>query len=282
MVLTDIFKWSIDSESIFLVADHEGLTLPFHITHPGHLPEPLLFDHSTTSLTGLASGSLLLSVSSFRTPNDIFVLQTEQAEKDKHAHLYKVSRDPLHRITDWSRLHIAGRLDDIEIEKFWFEGAEGWRVMGWAFKPKGWKKTDSRAVWPMAFIVHGGPQMSWVDSFSHRSNGAVSAAQGYFTIAINPTGSTGYGQEFTSRIEGQWGGLPFKDLLAGYQYALNRWPEIDPQRTAMLGSSYGGFMANWIQGHNDQFGFKAIVSSDTMFDIRAFFYNTEASVAAGS
>lgn len=74
-------------------------------------------------------------------------------------------------------------------------------------------------------------------------------------------------------MQGQWGGLPYKDLLAGYQHVLKHYKAIDPQRTAALGASYGGFMVNWIQGHN--FGFKALVCHDGVFDTEAVWYETE-------
>ena len=137
----------------------------------------------------------------------------------------------LHRVTDWSARHIDGRLDGMKPEAFWFKGAENWDVMAWAIKPRGWseKDADKGKVWPMAFLVHGGPQDAWEDSWSTRWNPAVFASQGYFIIAVNPTGSTGYGQEFCDRIKGDWGGNPLKDLLAGYNAALMRFPEVSWQ-----------------------------------------------------
>ena len=96
-------------------------------------------------------------------------------------------------------------------------------------------------------------------------NPNVYTAAGYITVTINPTGSTGYGQEFTDRIQNQWGGYPFQDLVAGLQFVQEAYPEIDSSRMACLGASYGGFMANWIQGHNDQCGFQTIVNHDGVF-----------------
>lgn len=121
--------------------------------------------------------------------------------------------------------------------------------------------------------IHGGPQGSWANSWSTRWNPAVFASQGYITVAIDPTGSTGYGQAFTDAIQGQWGGLPYKDLVAGYQHVLKHYKAIDPQRTAALGASYGGYMVNWMQGHN--VGFKALVCHDGVFDTETTWYETE-------
>lgn len=91
-----------------------------------------------------------------------------------------------------------------------------------------------------------GPQGAWTSSWSTRWNPAVFAAQGYVVVAINPTGSTGYGQDFTDAINRDWGGKPFKDLVAGLDFVKRAYSEmIDEERMAMLGASYGGYMCNW-------------------------------------
>lgn len=80
------------------------------------------------------------------------------------------------------------------------------------------------------------------------------------TVAINPTGSTGFGEEFTRAIRGNWGGKPFQDLKAGLEFVTEAYPEIDTDRMAALGASYGGYMMNWWMGHNDgRLRFKAFV-----------------------
>lgn len=171
-----------------------------------------------------------------------------------------------------SRIYIAGKAItdtpalDIKPEEFWFEGSTR-QVMGWVINP-GIKKA------PLAFLIHGGPQGAWTDSWSTRWNPGLIALQGYFVVAINPTGSTGYGQDFTDDIQYNWGGKPYKDLVAGYHAVLEQYSEwIDPERTAALGGSYGGYMINWIQGHNP--GFKALVCHDGTFDTSSSYYTTE-------
>jgi dipeptidyl aminopeptidase/acylaminoacyl peptidase len=94
---------------------------------------------------------------------------------------------------------------------------------------------------------------------------SVFAQQGYVVILINPTGSTSFGQALTDGIQRNWGGRPIQDLLAGLQHALKLYPEVDPERLAGLGASYGGYAINWIQGHNDVFGFKTLVCHDGIF-----------------
>ncbi|WVQ74414.1 hypothetical protein IAR50_004015 [Cryptococcus sp. DSM 104548] len=268
-------SWSTDSSSLYLLSEHHGRILPYHISQPNHLPTPLLFNSSTTSLTPLSESTLLLARQSLVSPSDdfLFILPSpDSAEGDSDK--IPPPSDPLRRLTSWSAAHLDGKLDNYTGEEFWFTGAEGKQVMGWAIKPHGWKP-DQNASYPLAFLIHGGPQGAWEDSWSTRWNPAVYAAQGYFVVTINPTGSTGYGQEFTDAIQGDWGGKPFKDLLAGYQYALATYPEIDPERTTALGASYGGYMINWINGHNDHFGFKALVCHDGVFDTVTTYFSTE-------
>ncbi|WRT66611.1 uncharacterized protein IL334_003570 [Kwoniella shivajii] len=276
--------WSLDSQSLYFTAEHHGRILPYHLTHPGHLPTPLLFNGSTTSITPLTVRSILISQQSLTSPSDDFILTlpspkkrlgmpelaSEEGDKDGD----KLPHDSLRRLTAWSAKSLGDRLEGLEGEEFWFEGAEGKEVMGWALKPRGWEE-GQRKTWPLAFLIHGGPQGAWEDSWSTRWNPAVFASQGYFVVAINPTGSTGYGQVFTDAIQGDWGGKPFKDLLAGYQAALAKYPEIDAERTAGLGASYGGYMVNWINGHNEHFGFKALVCHDGVFDTVTTYFSTE-------
>lgn len=142
-----------------------------------------------------------------------------------------------------------------EGEDFWFDGDGGKPVHGFVLRPKSRQRTL-----PLAFLIHGGPQGAWLDSWSWRWNASVFTAAGYLTVALNPTGSTGYGQAFTDAINCDWGGAPYRDLVRGYEALLARLPEIDRDRTAALGASYGGYMVNWLMGHNP--GFAAFVCHD--------------------
>jgi dipeptidyl aminopeptidase/acylaminoacyl peptidase len=92
------------------------------------------------------------------------------------------------------------------------------------------------------------------------------ASPGYVVVMVNPRGSTGYGQQFTDEISGDWGGKVFIDLMNGVEYAMNTFPFIDNDRIVAAGASYGGYMINWIEGHNDKGIFKALVSHDGVFN----------------
>jgi dipeptidyl aminopeptidase/acylaminoacyl peptidase len=128
--------------------------------------------------------------------------------------------------------------------------------------------------YPVAFLVHGGPQGSFGNSWSYRWNPQVYAGAGYATVFIDFHGSTGYGQKFTDSISGDWGGKPLEDLQKGLAAAAQKFPWLDRENSCALGASYGGFMMNWIAG-NWSDGFKCIVNHDGVFDTRGMAYSTE-------
>lgn len=158
-----------------------------------------------------------------------------------------------------------------ESEPFTFAGWNGETVHGWVVKPVDFKPGER---YPLAFLIHGGPQGSFGDHFHYRWNPQTYAGAGYATVMIDFHGSTGYGQAFTDSIGGDWGGKPLEDLQKGLAAALERYPWIDGTRACALGASYGGFMINWIAGKWPD-GFRCLVNHDGIFDQRAMYYSTE-------
>ena len=158
-----------------------------------------------------------------------------------------------------------------EFEQFSFPGANGDTVHGYVMKP--WNATPG-GKYPIAFLVHGGPQGSFGNGWSYRWNPQVYAGAGYATVFIDFHGSTGYGQKFTDSISGDWGGKPLEDLQKGLAAAVAKYPWLDRDRSCALGASYGGYMMNWIEG-NWADGFKCIVNHDGVFDTRGMAYATE-------
>jgi len=165
---------------------------------------------------------------------------------------------------------LLAQLDQAPLESFWFPAADGTKEQGFLIKPPSF---DPNKKYPVKFLIHGGPQGAWGDSWSYRWNAELFAANGYVVVMINPGGSTGYGQAFVDRVNGDWGGKPFTDLMQGLTYAEQHYPFIDKTRECALGASYGGYMANWVLGHTNRF--KCIVSHDGMFDAESAFGSTE-------
>jgi dipeptidyl aminopeptidase/acylaminoacyl peptidase len=165
---------------------------------------------------------------------------------------------------------LLAQLDLPKMESFWFSSLGKVKVEGFIIKPPGF---DASKKYPLKFLIHGGPQGAWGDSWSYRWNPELFAANGYVVVMINPGGSTGYGQAFVDRVNGDWGGKPYIDLMRGLDYAEQHYPFIDKTRECALGASYGGYMANWILGHTDRF--KCIVSHDGMFNPESAWGTTE-------
>jgi len=156
-------------------------------------------------------------------------------------------------------------------EQFSFKGWNGDKVYGYLVKPANY---TSGKKYPLAFLIHGGPQGSFSNHFHYRWNPQIYAGAGYAVVMIDFHGSTGYGQAFTDSIQGDWGGKPLFDLKKGLQKALQKYKFIDRKRACALGASYGGYMINWIAGAwND--GFKCLVNHDGIFDNRMMYYATD-------
>jgi dipeptidyl aminopeptidase/acylaminoacyl peptidase len=168
-------------------------------------------------------------------------------------------------ISSLSRFGAAFGLSYDQVSEFEWKGARDRLVHSWIIKPP---RFDWNKKYPLAFLVHGGPQGAWTDSWSTRWNPAVFAAQGYVVVTPNPTGSTGYGQDFTDDIRGSWGGRPYEDLVKCFEYMEKNFHYMDTSRAVALGASYGGFMMNWIQGHDLGRKFKALVTHDGIFSTK--------------
>jgi len=158
-----------------------------------------------------------------------------------------------------------------EFEQFSFAGAEGTTVYGYMVKP--WN-FDPGKRYPVAFLIHGGPQGSMANAWHYRWNPQTYAGAGFVAIMIDFHASTGYGQAFTDSVSGDWGGKPLEDLKLGLAAAAQKYPFVDSSRACALGGSYGGYMVSWIAG-NWPDGFKCLVNHAGVFDTRAMGYMTE-------
>jgi dipeptidyl aminopeptidase/acylaminoacyl peptidase len=195
-----------------------------------------------------------------------------QASLASSAQLYamKLGQNNPVKLTDAN----TDKLADVrwgEYEQFSFKGANGDTVYGHVMKP--WNYEPGKK-YPIAFLVHGGPQGSFGNGWSYRWNPQVYAGAGYATVFIDFHGSTGYGQKFTDAISGDWGGKPLEDLKKGLAAAVSKFAWLDRSKACALGASYGGYMMNWIEG-NWSDGFKCIVNHDGVFDTRGMAYSTE-------
>ncbi len=146
---------------------------------------------------------------------------------------------------------------------------EGAKMQMWILKPPGF---DPHKKWPLAFLVHGGPQGAWEDGWSNRWCPELWAAQGYVVALPNPRGSTGFGQKFTDEISGDWGGKCYDDLMAGLAY-MEKQDYIDKDRMAAAGASFGGYMVNWFAGHTTKF--KTLITHCGVYNFDSMYATTD-------
>ncbi|HVG31884.1 MAG TPA: S9 family peptidase, partial [Pyrinomonadaceae bacterium] len=158
-------------------------------------------------------------------------------------------------------------------EEVSWTGAEDTKISGWVVKPPDF---NASRKWPLLVLIHGGPQGAWNDNWGYRWNPQVFAAAGYVVFMPNPRGSTGYGQKFTDDISGDWGGKVFVDLMNGVAHVLSLG-YVDKDRIGAAGGSYGGYMVNWIEGHNNdpRFQFKALASHAGVYNLTSMYGATE-------
>lgn len=172
---------------------------------------------------------------------------------------------PVTRLND----DVLAAYDLRRLEEFTVTGAENTPVHSFLLKPPDF---DSNRKYPVLFLIHGGPQGAWGETFSYRWNPQVFASAGFVVVMPNPRGSTGYGTKFTDEINGDWGGRVYEDIMAVVRH-VEKLPYVDPDRFAAAGGSYGGYMVNWILGHTDRF--RALVSHAGVYDLYSMGGETE-------
>ncbi|MBK7929960.1 MAG: S9 family peptidase [Bryobacterales bacterium] len=155
------------------------------------------------------------------------------------------------------------------LEDFWVDSTDRARVHSFVVKPPDF---DKEKKYPVLFLIHGGPQGAWGESWSYRWNPQVFASAGFVVVMPNPRGSTGYGQKFTDEVSGDWGGRVYDDIMAVTDHVAAQ-PWADPARFAAAGGSFGGYMVNWLLGHTDRF--KAFVSHAGVYDLPSMGGETE-------
>ncbi|KAF8977640.1 putative dipeptidyl-peptidase 5 [Entomortierella lignicola] len=242
-------------ENIYVTAEDKGHVKIFQINLKTEAVEPIVSEHSQSGLSLINDNTLLYSTASLTTPSDLFTVDIKSKDIQRRTNIHAESLENVYRA--------AG-------EDIWFKGDHDKDIHGFLLKPINF---DSSKKYPLAFIVHGGPQSAFNDNWSTRWNPNVFASAGFVVVFLNPTGSTGYGQELTDAINNNWGGSPYIDLMKGLDHVLENHAYIDQSRVAALGASYGGYMMNWINGHTDRFN--CLVNHDGIFDTKNGFYATE-------
>ncbi len=156
-----------------------------------------------------------------------------------------------------------------EAESVTYAGAGGTKIQSWIVKPPDFREGQK---YRLLYLVHGGPQSAWHNGWTYRWNAQVFASAGYVVMLPNPRGSTGFGQQFTDEITGDWGGKVYEDLMKGVDFA-ETLPYVDKDRIGAAGASFGGYMMNWFLGHTARF--KAIVTHASVYNLASMWGVTE-------
>jgi dipeptidyl aminopeptidase/acylaminoacyl peptidase len=239
--------WSRDGSALIVTADQDGRAPIFRIDPADGTVTQLTFDdHAYTDVAAAPGGVLYALRTSYAAP----------------PHPVRIDRDGA--VTELPCIdlpRLPGTLTDLEATS-----TDGTRVRSWLVLP------DGDAPAPLLLWIHGGPLSSW-NVWSWRWNPWLLAARGYAVLLPDPGLSTGYGQDFIQRGWGAWGGAPYDDLMAATDAACAH-PRIDADRTAAMGGSFGGYMANWVAGHTDRFD--AIVTHASLWALEQFGVTTDA------
>ncbi|GAP65012.1 dipeptidyl aminopeptidase/acylaminoacylpeptidase [Mizugakiibacter sediminis] len=248
-------KVSADGRTLYTTADDWGQH-PLFAVDVASGKATRLVDGGTVTGFDLAGKRLVLGRQDFKHPTDLYVAEP--------------SGKRLAQLTHFN----AERLKDIrfgDYEFFTFKGWNGDTVQGYVVKPAGYEKGKK---YPVAFLIHGGPQGAWSNDFHYRWNPQTYAGAGFAVVTVNFHGSTGYGQAFTDAISQHWGDRPLEDLQKGWQAALDKYAFLDGDRACALGASYGGYMVYWMAGVWNR-PWKCLVDHDGVFDTRMMYYATE-------
>ena len=246
--------WSRDGKALLASAPDLGQTPLFAVDAATGKAETLV-GRGTVASFGPAEAGIVFERNTLTSPTEIYLIGPGAGEKA----LTAVNAAKL----------AAVRLG--EPEQFSFKGWNDETVHGYIVKPVDF---DPAKTYPVAFLIHGGPQGSFGNDFHYRWNPQAYAGAGYAAVMVDFHGSTGYGQAFCDSIRGDWGGKPLEDLKKGLAAALAKYPWMDGTRVGALGASFGGYMINWIAG-NWPDRFRCLVAHDGNIDERAAYYETE-------
>jgi dipeptidyl aminopeptidase/acylaminoacyl peptidase len=247
--------WSADGRSIYALAHNLGQHSLFAVDVATGRARILVKDGDASSPTICGAG-VVYSLSGLKSPAELCSVRPDGAE---HHGLTRLNAEKV----------AAARMGDFE--QFAFRGYNKETVYAYVVKPVDF---DPAKKYPLALLIHGGPQGSFGNTFHYRWNPQVYAGAGYATLMIDFHGSVGYGQAFSDSIRGDWGGKPLEDLKSGLTAAIARYPWIDGDRVGALGASYGGYMINWIAGQWPD-RFKCLVNHDGNLDERMAYFDTD-------
>jgi dipeptidyl aminopeptidase/acylaminoacyl peptidase len=247
--------WSADGKTLYAPADNLGQTSLYAVdTTTGQAR--VVVEQGTVGGPQPAGDRIVFALDTLQSPVELYSVKPDGTD------VRAITAINAERVA-------AARMG--AAEQFTFKGWNDETVYGYLVKPADF---DPAKQYPVAFLIHGGPQGSFGNHFHYRWNPQAYTGAGYAAVMIDFHGSTGYGQAFTDSISRHWGDRPLEDLQKGLAAAIAKYSWLDGDRVAALGASYGGYMINWIAG-NWPDRFRCLVCHDGNLDERMAYYDTE-------
>lgn len=244
-----------DNKTVYFTAAQRGLapifTVPvepdFKLRIASHV-KTLIGEGFNSNISITPENKLIFVSSSITMPNEVFISEAKQNSKP-----IKLSA---------GNAELSSLLKPEEIE---WKGALNKTIHGFITKPSNF---DAGKKYPLLVLIHGGPQSAFNNSWGYRWNPQIFANAGYVVFQPNPRGSVGYGQRFVNEISADWGGKVTIDIMNGVAEIVKK-PYIDKENVGAAGASYGGYMVNWLLGHNNdpRFKFKAFHSHAGVYNL---------------
>ena len=247
--------FSADGKTLYATAANTGQKSLFAINVKTGTVQTIVKESGVSSLC-IAGNRIIYGLNNLRSPVELYSVRPNGSDVRKITNIN-------------SRKIAAARMG--EYEQFTFRGWNNETVYCYVVKPVDFSPSRK---YPVAFLIHGGPQGSFGNTFHYRWNPQAYAGAGYAAVMVDFHGSVGYGQAFTDSIRGDWGGKPLEDLQKGLAAALERYPWMDGRRVGALGASFGGYMINWIAG-NWPDRFRCLVNHDGNLDERMAYFDTD-------
>ncbi len=249
--------WSADGKTLYVLASQRGASRVYAIPARGAGSQPSTLTpgdvHVRDFSADTSAGKLSMLIAGATRAQEVFVCST-------------ASPGELHRVTGFNDA-LFSELTLATPEYMPYTGADGWPMDAWILKPQGF---DPKKKYPLIVEIHGGPNTQYGYGFFHEMQ--VLVAAGYVVLYANPRGSCGYGRDFALAVRGAWGLKDSLDIMAGVDALLQKG-YIDEQRMGVTGGSYGGFMTNWLIGHNDRF--KAAVTQRSVVNLASGFGSSD-------
>lgn len=241
--------WSRDGDDVLFTAADHGKTALYRVAAEGGTPASIVDRPGQVGPFSIArrAGTIAFGWTDPMTPREISTLRLGEREPVQVTSLNQTA------VNRWAL---------VTPETISFKSFDGTPIEGWLYPA-----LDQSSKSPLILSIHGGPHGQYTYAFNAPFQ--LNAARGYATLAINPRGSSGYGQAFSDGCVGNWGGGDYKDLMAGVDHVLSTHASIDPERLAVTGGSYGGYMTNWVITQTNRF--KVAVSLASVSNLASFY-----------